>query len=197
MTLPRSSPPVTPLYPYLRYDLSGRRPLAAHEPELPQLPSASAGGADPVSSGASVSPDHLITVLPFFWRDRDVVGQAAAMLVRPSVVHSVVGSGTSGLPAGLRVAAAARRRRSGLPALCCNCAVLVLLQMHAQPVPYGRSGRLQSHNRLRHGAFGRARVRCRAGSAHDARSNNNCYKWQQPLLLVDRVPREVQISRRS
>ena len=105
------------------------------------------------------------------WRDRDVVGHAAAMLVRPSVVHSVVGSGTSGLPAGLRVAAAARRRRSGLPALCCNCAVLVLLQMHAQPVPYDRSGRLQYHNRLRHGAFGRARVRCRAGSAHDARSN--------------------------
>ena len=61
MTLPRSSPPVTPLYPYVRYDLYGRRPLAAHEPELPQLPSASAGGADPVSSGASVSPDHLIT----------------------------------------------------------------------------------------------------------------------------------------
>ena len=104
------------------------------------------------------------------------------MLVRPSVVHSVVGSGTSGLPAGLRVAAAARRRRSGLPALCCNCAVLVLLRMHAQPVPYGRSGRLQSHNRLRHGAFGRARVRCRAGSAHDARSNNNCCQWQQPQL---------------
>ena len=119
------------------------------------------------------------------------------MLVRPSVVHSVVGSGTSGLPAGLRVAAAARRRRSGLPALCCNCAVLVLLQMHAQPVPYDRSGRLQYHNRLRHGAFGRARVRCRAGSAHDARSNNNCYQWQQPLLLVGRVPREVRISRRS
>ena len=61
VTLPRSSPPVTPLYPYLRYDLSGRRPLAAPEPELLQLPSASAGGADPVSSGASVSPDHLIT----------------------------------------------------------------------------------------------------------------------------------------
>ena len=61
VTLPRSSPPVTPLYPFVRYDLSGRRPLAAHEPVLPQLPSASAGGADPVSSGASVSPDHLIT----------------------------------------------------------------------------------------------------------------------------------------
>ena len=59
--LPRSPPTHTPLYPYVRYDLYGRRPLAAHEPELPQLPSASAGGADPVSSGASVSPDHLIT----------------------------------------------------------------------------------------------------------------------------------------
>ena len=61
VTLPRSSPPVTPLYPYVRYDLYGRRPHAAHEPERVQLPSASAGGADPVSSGASVSPDHLIT----------------------------------------------------------------------------------------------------------------------------------------
>ena len=61
LTLPRSSPPVSPLYPYVRYDLYGRRPHAAHEPEQVQLPSASAGGADPVSSGASVSPDHLIT----------------------------------------------------------------------------------------------------------------------------------------
>ena len=33
VTLPRSSPPVTPLYPYVRYDLSGRRPHAAH-PDL-------------------------------------------------------------------------------------------------------------------------------------------------------------------
>ena len=79
-------------------------------------------------------------------RDRDVVGQAAATLLGPSVMLPVVGSGASDLPAGLRVAAAARRRRSGLPALCCNCAVLVLLQMHAQPVPCGHSGRLQSHN---------------------------------------------------
>ena len=47
------------------YDLYGRRPLAAHEPEQVQLPSASAGGADPVSSGASVSPDHLITTTTY------------------------------------------------------------------------------------------------------------------------------------
>ena len=62
VTLPRSSPPVTPLYPYVRPDLYGRRPHAAH----PDLNERSChrprpGVPAPFPSAAPVSPDHLIT----------------------------------------------------------------------------------------------------------------------------------------
>ena len=60
-----AAPVVPSRYPAL--SVRAARPVrtattrSASRPEQAQLPSASAGGADPVSSGASVSPDHLIT----------------------------------------------------------------------------------------------------------------------------------------